>query len=140
LNQPNTSFDGDPNVDLPMKFTPYILTVIEINPKLDLRANGQFSKQHSYQEALLGAAVRYHFSTQKNNELSAQAGIALRFGDALVPSLELHYRNWTAGFSYDQNFSDFKVATNHHGGPEFFFQYILWMVHPPKEYKACPIF
>ena len=140
LNQPNTSFEGESAANLPMKFSPYLLTTFELSPKLDLRINGLFSKQLSYQEAMAGAAIRYHFSTVKNAELNAQIGIAMRFGDALIPSLELQYRNWTAGFSYDMNTSSFDVATNQRGGPEFFLQYILWKVHPPKEYKACPIF
>ena len=140
LNQPNTSFEGEYAANLPMKFSPYLLTTFELSPKLDLRINGLFSKQLSYQEAMAGAAIRYHFSTVKNAELNAQIGIAMRFGDALIPSLELQYRNWTAGFSYDMNTSSFDVATNQRGGPEFFLQYILWKVHPPKEYKACPVF
>lgn len=140
LNQPNTSFDGDPSVDLPMKFSPYLLTTIELTEKFDLRANGLFSKQLSYQETVAGVAVRYHFSTVKDEELNAQLGISMRFGDALIPSVELQYRNWTAGLSYDRNISPFEVATINRGGPEFFLQYILWKVHPPKEFKACPIY
>ncbi len=140
LNEPNTSFDGDPAANLPLKFSPYLLSTIELSAKLDLRVNGLFAKQLSYQEAVAGAAVRYHFSTEKDNELNAQAGVAMRFGDALLPSIEVQFRNWTAGLSYDQNFSAFEVATNHRGGPEFFLQYILWKVHPPKEFKACPVF
>ncbi|MCF8245891.1 MAG: PorP/SprF family type IX secretion system membrane protein [Saprospiraceae bacterium] len=140
LNQPNTSFDNDEKTNLPIKFSPYLMTTIQLTQTLDLRANGLFSKQLSYQEAVAGAAIRYHFSTVKDAELNVQAGIAMRFGDALVPSVEVQYRNWTAGFSYDQNFSPFNIATYRRGGPEFFLQYILWKVHPPKEFKACPIF
>ncbi len=136
LNQPNTSFDEDPTAKLPLKITPYITSTIQLSQKLDLRVNGLYAKQLSYQAAVVGAAIRYHIS----DELSAQGGLALRLGDALIPSVELQYRNWTAGLSYDQNFSGFNVATNQRGGPELFLQYILWKVQAPKEYKACPIF
>lgn len=140
LNQPNTSFQGDPTADLPMKFLPHLLTTLQLSPALDLRLNGLFAKQATYQEALAVVALRYHFSTVKDAELNAQLGLAMRFGDALIPSLEVGYKNWTAGFSYDRNFSAFEVATSQRGGPEFFLQYLLWQVHPPVEFKACPIF
>ncbi len=140
LNQPNTSFENEAAANLPLKFSPYLLTTFEISPTLDIRVNGLFSKQISYQEAVAGVAIRYHFSSVKDAELNVQAGLSMRFGDALIPSVEAQVRNWTAGFSYDRNFSPFNVATNFRGGPEFFLQYILWKVHPPKEFKACPIF
>jgi type IX secretion system PorP/SprF family membrane protein len=140
LNQPNTNFQNGPAVHLPIKITPHLLTTLQFSNRLDLRLNGLFTKQASYQEALAGAAVRYHFSTAKDAELNAQLGLAMRFGDALIPSVEAQYKNWTAGFSYDRNFSAFEVATSQRGGPEFFLQYILWKVHPPVEFKACPIF
>ncbi|MBI5916572.1 MAG: PorP/SprF family type IX secretion system membrane protein [Bacteroidetes bacterium] len=140
LNQPNVSFDGEPDVKLPLKASPYLLTTVQVSPKLDVRVNGLFGRQLTYQEIVATAAVRYHFSTEKNHELSAQAGIGLRFGDAYIPSLEVQVRNWTAGLSYDINYSPFKTASLHRGGPELFVQYILWKVKPPKEFKACPIY
>lgn len=140
LNQPNKSFQGDPAANLPIKFSPHLLSTLQLSPRIDLRLNGLFEKQTSYQEALAGVALRYHFSTLQDAELNAQLGFAMRFGDALIPSAEVQFKNWTAGFSYDRNFSAFEVATSQRGGPEFFLQYILWKVHPPVEFKACPIF
>jgi type IX secretion system PorP/SprF family membrane protein len=140
INQPNTSFFGESSVELPRKFTTHFLSTFELQPKLDLRANVQFSKQLAYKEAVVGTALRYLISTEEGKELNAQLGLSYRLGDAWIPTAELQYHNWTAGFSYDQNFSPFKVATNQRGGPEFFLQYILKKVAPPKEFKACPVF
>jgi type IX secretion system PorP/SprF family membrane protein len=140
LNKPNTSFFGEPSVELPRKFTTYFLSTFELQPKLDLRANAQFSKQLAYKEAVVGAALRYHLSTEEGKELNAQLGLSYRLGDAWIPTAELQFHNWTVGFSYDQNCSPFKVATNQRGGPEFFLKYILKKVAPPKEFKACPVF
>ncbi|MBI1227186.1 MAG: type IX secretion system membrane protein PorP/SprF [Bacteroidetes bacterium] len=140
LNQPNTSFENEPMANLPIKFSPNFLSTIQLSPSLDLRFNGLFSKQLAYQETEVGAAVRYHFSTEKDAELNVQAGLGTRFGDSMIPSVEVQVKNWTAGFSYDRNFSPFKVATAYRGGPEFFLQFILWKVHPPKEFKSCPVY
>lgn len=140
LNQPNTSFEGEPNTVLPLKFAPHFLSTFQLNPTLDIRANAQYSKQLSYQEVVASAAIRYHFNVERNSELNAQAGFSYRLNDAWIPTFELQYRKWTFGFSYDQNISPFKVATNRRGGPEFFLQHVIWKVHPSKEYKACPVF
>lgn len=140
LNEPNTSFVSEPNTVLPMKFVPYFLSSFQLNPVLDLRANALYSKQLSYQEMVAAVAIRYHFNVERNSELNVQAGISYRLGDAWISTFELQFRKWTFGFSYDQNTSPFKVATNRRGGPEIFIQHIIWKVHAPKEYKACPVF
>ena len=140
LNQPNTSFNNDPDVKLPMKFSPHFISTFQVSPKIDVRFNAIFSNQMSYQEIVGGAAFRYHLSLEKNKELAIQGGISARLKDSFIPSVELQVRNWTAGFSYDINTSEFKAATLRRGGPEFFVQYVIWKVRAPKEFKACPVF
>ncbi|MBK8566617.1 MAG: PorP/SprF family type IX secretion system membrane protein [Saprospiraceae bacterium] len=140
INEPNTSFFGEPTVLLPRKFNGYLLTSFELQPKMDFRANVLFSKQTAYREAVLNTAIRYHLNKDVGKELQVQLGISYRVGDALIPTTEIQYRNWAAGFSYDINLSPFKVATNRRGGPEIFLQYILKKVEPPKEFKSCPVF
>ncbi len=140
LNQPDVSFNGAPDVKLPMKFNPHFVSSFQVSPDFDVRFNALFSKQTSYQEILGGIALRYHLNVEKNKELAVQAGVATRLKDAVIPSVELQARNWTAGFSYDINTSAFKTATLRRGGPEFFIQYIIWKVRAPKEFKACPVF
>ncbi len=140
INEPNTSFFGEPMVQLPRKFNGYLLSNFELQPKLDFRANLLFTKQAAYKETVLHAALRYHLSTELSKELQVQFGVAYRIGDALIPTSEIQYRNWAVGFSYDINTSPFKVATNRRGGPEIFVQYILKKIEPPKEFKSCPVF
>jgi type IX secretion system PorP/SprF family membrane protein len=140
INEPNTSFLGEPSVLLPRKYNGYILSTFELQPKLDFRANILFSKQIAYRELVLNAGLRYHLNTDVGKELQLQMSLSYRLGDALAPTTEVQYRNWVAGFSYDINLSPFKVATNRRGGPEIFIQYILKKVEPPKEFKACPVF
>lgn len=140
LNQPNASLTGTQGVRLPLKLIPHFISTFQVSPQLDVRLNAIYTKQSSYREIVGAAALRYHLSTDKNKELAVQGGIGVRLQDALIPSVELQVRNWTAGLSYDINTSDFKSATQRRGGPEIFLQYIIWKVQPPKEYKACPIF
>lgn len=140
LNQPNTSFQNEPSAKLPIKASPYLLTTFELMQKLDIRANILYSKQLSYSELVAMAAIRYHVRTEKNEELSFQLGLGNRAKDAVFTSVEIQYKNWTAGFSYDLNTSPFKIATNRRGGPELSLQYVVWKVKPPKEFKACPVF
>lgn len=140
LNQPDASLTNSSEVKLPVKFIPHFVSVFQVSSNFDFRLNAIFTRQTSYQEIVGAAAVRYHISTEKNKELAIQGGIGTRLQDALVPSVEIQVRNWTAGLSYDINTSDFKTASQRRGGPEIFLQYIIWKVKPPKEFKACPIF
>ncbi len=140
INQPSTSFLGEPTIVLPRKYDAYLLSNFEVQPNLDFRFNLLYAKQLDYLEIVANTAIRYHLSSEAGKELQVQLGISYRLGDALIPTSEIQFRNWSAGFSYDVNLSPFKVATNHRGGPEIFLQYILKKVEPPKEFKACPVF
>lgn len=140
LNQPKASFTDDMDVKLPGKAVAYWLSNFQVNSVLDLKINAVFSRQLTYQEVVGGVAVRYYLHAARNRELAIQAGMAYRWGDALIPTLELQVRNWCAGVSYDLNYSPFRIATRRRGGPEFFLEYILWKVAPLKKFKACPIF
>lgn len=140
LNQPQTSFTNDMDVSLPRKITSYFVSGFEIGPSMDLRFHVLFSQQLSYQELAGGAAVRYHLNVEPGKELAVQGGLGYRLKDAFIPSIGLQVRNWTAGLSYDINYSRFKAATNRDGGLEFYMEYIIRKVSAPKEFKACPVF
>jgi hypothetical protein len=93
-------------------------------------------------EALAGAAGKLYFNTKKSQELALQLGFSYRFnarGDALYPSLELLFREWMVGLSWDLNVSNYSVATNRNGGPEITLRYIIHKVYPVKAFKACPL-
>lgn len=146
INQPKESFFDNPEVVLPMKGNNYALATLQMRENMDLRFHALFTYmgldilQSEYNETVAGLAIRYHLNTQPDQELSVQPGFSFRLGDALIPNIEIQYRVWLVGISYDVNISQFKAASLRRGGPEISVQYILTKVKNPEVFKACPIF
>lgn len=140
LNQPALSFMNDGTVSLPVLFTLNAQGLLELAERWDLAANLLGQRQGAYQEIAGMAGGRFHVSQDKGRELALQLGAGYRLGDALIGYLDVYYKNWRFGLSYDANTSPFIAATSRNGGPEFSVQYVIRQVKPPKAYKACPIF
>lgn len=141
VNRPDFSFQTvGATVAWQPRLNGYALGVYEMQPQLDLVGQALYQRQISYQELLVGGGLRYHLRTAPDQELSVQLTVSHRLQDALIPAVEVRYRMFTGGVSYDFNVSEFAVATGGRGGPELFFQYILTRVQPPVGLKTCPIF
>jgi type IX secretion system PorP/SprF family membrane protein len=142
FNQPNQSFIKSDNVNLPVRWSLYFLPVLQLNDKLDFVAHGTAQMQGPDFEALAGGAGRFHLSTKRAREVAIQLGLDYRFnsiGDAFIPGIEFHYREWRVGFTYDVNVSGFSEATNRNGGPEVNVRYLIRKVRPLKAFKNCPL-
>ncbi|MCB0546417.1 MAG: PorP/SprF family type IX secretion system membrane protein [Phaeodactylibacter sp.] len=140
LNQPTLSFFNDGSVGLPVLFNLHTLGFLELTERWDLAFNLLGQRQGTYQEIIGMAGGRFHLSQEKGRELALQLGIGYRLSDAVVGYLDVYYKNWRLGLSYDVNTSPFTAATNRNGGPELSVQYVISHVKPPAEFKACPIF
>lgn len=140
LTQPNITFLGDENIQLPMLIHLHGLGIIELNDEFDLNLFGIWQNQRVYNEAVFGASGTYHLTPKEKNEIALTAGMAYRLNDALIGIVEASYLNWHVGVSYDINISEFAVATDGNGGPEISIRYIISKVKPPEQFKACPIF
>lgn len=148
VNQPDQSFYDNYEIPLDIRLAPYIMGVVQLGRNLDAIGNlvGQF--QAPYKEFLGMIGARVHLSRKLGRQLAVQLGIGYRFNeldqltatrDAWMPSVEVHYRQWRAGFSYDINISDFDITTQGRGGPEFSVRYILRKVRPLPYFKHCPL-
>ena len=140
IGTPNTSLFDDAEVPLSRRYTIYGISSFRIAEdfNLGLRAIGQFQGPH--QEIVLGGTIKYHLVKGRSREVAIGLALAYRLGDAWVPTILVDYHNWSLGFNYDINTSDFKVATIRRGGPELSLIYIFSKVRPPKEFEICPIF
>lgn len=145
LNRPTQGIYTTSTSRLPFRFTLYSqgrLTFEDID-KMDFFISAQGQRMGAANEVIAGGDARY-FLTQKNAKRVAVAlGLHYRFvgvNDALVPSIKLYYQDWTFGFSYDVNMSEFSVATQRRGGPEINVLYTVTKVKPLKEFRACPLF
>ena len=125
---------------LPIRLSFYGLGILKVLDILDIYANGLYQDQGPYSETVLGGGAIIHLSNKKAREVELHLGAAVRLNDALIPQIALGYDGWKGGFSYDINTSDFEVATNGKGGPEFFLTYTYKKLCPLKQTKVCTIF
>lgn len=140
LNRPSISFLNDGRVGVPMLFNVHAMGLLEVAERWDLALNLLGQRQGAYQEVIGMAGGRFHLSREQGKALALQLGAGYRLSDAMVGYMDIFYKNWRFGLSYDINTSPFSAATNRNGGPEFSLQYVISHVKPPKAFKACPIF
>ncbi|MFK7932983.1 MAG: PorP/SprF family type IX secretion system membrane protein [Saprospiraceae bacterium] len=152
LNRPQLGFYDSEDIKLPIRVSIYAMGMLMVSPAFDIVLNGSVQLQNPYQENVFGAGGRIHLNRKRTKEAALQLGASYRFnrfgettlpsekfGDAIIPNLELHFTQWRFGASYDINISDFSVATENRGGPEFSVQYLIYKVKPLPQFKICPI-
>lgn len=140
FNKPEVGLLQDASVSLAALGNIYGIADLEIHDDMDLQIRALAQVQGAYKELVIGSGIKYHLNQEAGNELALSLGAAYRMSDAIIAQIELYYKNWLFGISYDINTSPFSVATNRNGGPEIALQYILFKVQPPETFKACPIF
>jgi type IX secretion system PorP/SprF family membrane protein len=140
LNKPRTSFIDQPDIRIFTRLTNHLQAEVQLSANTDVCIQSMISQQGKYREILNGLGLRRHLSLEERKAAYVQAGLFIRYGDALIPAVEMRYRNCIAGMSYDINTSGFRAATGRRGGPEVFVQWLLFKVHPPAVFKSCPIF
>ncbi|MEQ8705418.1 MAG: PorP/SprF family type IX secretion system membrane protein [Phaeodactylibacter sp.] len=140
LNQPTLSFLENEAVPLPILLNLHATALVELNDVWDLSVYLLGQRQGSYREIVGLAGGRYHLNELTGWPLAVQLSGGYRLSDAAIVMLELYYRDWRLGLSYDINTSPFRQATNGRGGTELSLQYFITEVKPPKAFKACPVF
>lgn len=142
FSRPDQSFIKDKKSALLMRLSPYAIGVLMLNKDFDLVGGLSAQFQGPYREFVGMLGGKAHFNTDRNKEFAMQLGVGYRFhelSDAIIPGIELHYKQWQAGFTYDINISPFNVATNRRGGPEFSLRYIIVKVPVLSPFKVCPL-
>ena len=129
-------------IRLQRKWSAYGVGLWQLSEGLDLVTHGMYQRQGAYQEVMYGLGGRFHLNRKRYQELAIQAGLDIRhrFGDALIPHIEVHWRTWTLGFTYDVNiWSRVKIVTNRRAGPELSLTHRLYQVKPMKVFKSCQL-
>ena len=142
INQPAHNFwnsNDDVRLRARTSFTGH--GILQMSPIVDLVGMGLYQRQGAYREWVFGAGARYHLNTKVGQELAIQGALNFRsrYTDAVVPEVEVLWKTWQLGLSYDINTSDFDLATNRRGGPELSLIYRLYRVKPLPFFKTCPI-
>ena len=125
LNRPVASFFDNDDVKLRSRISLYGVSAFRLSERFDLVVEAMAQFQGVYREVLLYGAGRIYLDPDPKNLLALQLGLSGRFGDSFAPAINFLYKDFRFGFSYDINTSDFNIATNRNGGPEFSFRYIF---------------
>lgn len=141
-------FSASPEDVVHRRLNVYGLGTIGFGQRFDLLLMGTGQFQGDYSEIVPSIAARFHLNITKTQETAFQVGLAYRYSetnaDAFAPMLELFFRQWHVGLSYDINVSDFHTdfglqGTRGFGGPEMSVTYMITKVRM-GEFKICPIY
>lgn len=142
MNRPSHDFfQGNNKVRLEQRRAFYTSLLLEVHSRLDAVGQALYQEQGGYREFALGAAARFYLNQQPYRELAIQFGGNFRqtYRDAIVPHVEVHWRTWTLGYTYDINISRARTLTEGRGGSELALIYRLYKVKPMSKFKSCPI-
>ncbi|MDO8365783.1 MAG: PorP/SprF family type IX secretion system membrane protein [Saprospiraceae bacterium] len=138
-----SSVTDDDEVRLYNKLTLYGLGLVQLTERFDFLAQGLFQQQGKYSEIVYGAGVRMHLNKDRYKELSLQIGADWRhrYHNSLVPRVEVFYRTWTIGATFDWDaFSRAgELISDRRGGPELSVIYRFYKVKAMQKFKSCPI-
>jgi type IX secretion system PorP/SprF family membrane protein len=143
FTQPKSSIDNNDLIKLDMKWTGSAGASIKLNGPFSVFAQGNYSKQGTYSEIIVGGTVGWNVMQDEKEKLfSINAGGFFRVGDALIPTFRFEYKDFTVGVSYDVNVSSLKAASNLRGGLEItlFKSGILHEPNFEKSRTLCPQF
>jgi len=129
LNQPKESFLGIDNITVPTRLT------LHAGGYFPSESTGQtwylsalYNRQATGSEFVFGGALELNASNEENKIVNIYIGSWARLNnvsDALIPYVGMDYGSFNLGLTYDVNVSNFKVATQSHGGIEISLMYIL---------------
>lgn len=137
VNRPNASFITKNQIRQPMQWNLYALGNLPVFSRVDFLGQvALFQLFNGQREILTGAGARLYLTLEPKpwKSLTLDLTANFRLDDAFIPMAAIGYRGWRVGFSYDINLSDFQIATNREGGPEFTVGYIFHRLAPARPF------
>jgi type IX secretion system PorP/SprF family membrane protein len=135
LTSANQSLIQTINVPLDVRFNGYVHTRYRINDSWEVYPAVQFQTQGTYRELIFGGSAGYVLKDERNLFRLVRAGIYYRNRDAGYILAGMEYDQWTAGITYDFNFSKLIPASRFRGGIELA---IIYIIRKPELIKRIP--
>jgi len=129
VNQPNISFYTDYKDRLPIKFVVHGNSMIGLlNSNLSIVPSFLYEQQDVSKDIVAGALLRIKLQDESKytgfvKGVALSAGSYYRYGDAVIPTIQLEMGSYAMGLSYDINTSAFSIATSGRGGFEISLRY-----------------
>lgn len=141
ISRPKQSFYNDPEIRLSMRWTAHAAAEWPVSEKFDVVPSILYMHQGPHRQFTLGGLGRYRLKDFPGIYRAVFLGWHGRTRDAGFVTAGLEYDNWRIGLSYDINFSQLNVASNHRGGFEISAVYIFRQEKMRRIiHKQCPDF
>jgi type IX secretion system PorP/SprF family membrane protein len=142
ITKPKHVFNGaDKLIRLNTKFTVNGGVSANINDEYGFTAHFNYMRQSPYQETIFGGLMNWQSVFRNTGKpFTLSAGLYVRMGDALIPTLKLDYQKYFFVVSYDINTSGLRPASDGLGGMEL--SVFVRGVWPKVRYyeTRCPAF
>ncbi len=141
LNKPKQSFFTDASILLDMKTTVNGIFQFPVAAQLDVIPSVMYQRQGKYKETVVGLFGKYYLQPVNGVTTAVSLGAFYRVKDAVIAKINMEYRNFNVGLSYDINNSKLVTATNNRGGFELSIIYIFKkeVIFVAKK-RVCPIY
>lgn len=115
---------------------------IFVSDKISIGPDLIYHFQDPFQQFLTGASMSYYFNSGFRNNTSLHVGARYRLsqvnGDAIVPIVQVEFRNLRLGAAYDVNISNLKNSSDLKGAFEISLVYIGESIKSYKANKSLP--
>lgn len=143
FNKPKNSFYANEQVILnpKMLFSGGVRFGVSESSYLTIEAD--HSRQGTYRETVGGIMFGKKLGDNfEKPDYAVQAGMFLRWNDALIPTMKIDYKPYAFALSYDVNISKLKPSSYGRGGFELSFTYIGFLDRDNSSLNAvrCPRF
>ncbi|HEX6913820.1 MAG TPA: PorP/SprF family type IX secretion system membrane protein [Chitinophagaceae bacterium] len=143
FNRPKNSFYKNPEIELHPKWVASAGVRFNINETSLFTVQGDYTKQGSFQQAIMGALYSYKLGDDfENPAYIVHFGAFLRWKDAFIPVIKLDFVPFSIGLSYDVNVSQLRTASQGRGGFELSVSYRTFFdrENSTKNAIRCPRF
>lgn len=143
FNKPKNSFFNDPNVAVQAKWVYSADVKLMVNEASFVTIYNDHVQQGSYSETVSGLMYGLKIGPYTETpDYILQGGAFLRWGDAVIPTLQLDYRPFAVSLSYDVNISRLAAASKGQGGYELSLKYVGFLDRDNSSANAvrCPRF
>lgn len=143
FNHPASSFYNNANITVQPKCVYSADVKFDLSESAFLTVYNDHVRQGSYRETMSGLLYGLRIGPYvETPDYILQAGAFLRWGDALIPTLQMYYHPFTVSLSYDVNVSRLSQTTSGRGGYELSLKYVGFLDRENSTANAvrCPRF
>lgn len=142
FSRPKYSFANDRDINIAIRWNLNAGLSVQASDKFNYQLHANYMNQGSYNETIFGGLLGWTRMSQSSvdPEFSIMGGLFYRFGDAVIPTVKVRFKDFSVGVSYDANLSKLTAASKLRGGYEITLIKTGTFPGPEKSRTLCPHF